>query len=732
MLLREFMPKLKNVLQLIFVLCASICCGQNTFRVLVKDKNDNDPLTGVVVMLVGTSNGGVTDRNGFAEIKNIPSGRQVISFHYSGFEDFKDTLNFPVNQTEAFEILLTAHSRTMDEVLISTTRSNRSIQNIPTRVEYIAGDEVDEKSAMTPGDIRMLLNETSGIQVQQTSAVTANSGIRIQGLDGRYTQILKDGFPLYSEFSGGLSIMQTPPLDLKQVEIIKGSSSTLYGGGAIAGLINLISKTPAEKRELNFQLNGTSALGLDVNGFYSQKFKRIGLTLFTSRNSNEAYDPSGNGFTAIPKFERYTFNPRLYVYFDSSTVLNVGINASLENRTGGDIRFINGQGDSTHRYFDKNISNRFSSQLSFDHTFKNKLQLALKNSLCTFDRSIDIPSYYFHGSQFSSYSEINISKRQEKTEWIGGVNAYTDQFTEQKDSSAFKRNYSLNTLGAFIQGTWTATQWLQAEAGFREDNVLGYGYRALPRVALLFKFSPELSSRIGGGLGYKAPTLFTENAEALQYRNVLPVDRARVKSETSTGGNLDLNFRKGLFNNSASLNINALCYYTQLADPLILIPAASNLYQFVNANGITDTRGAELSTKLGYRRYQLFVAYTFTDTRNHFNGTTSTYPLTARNRINADLVYEIEEKWRVAAESYYYGTQQLSDGTSGKTYWLCGFMIQKMWKHMSVYVNFENLLDIRQTKFESIYSGSISNPVFREIYAPLDGFVVNGGLKISL
>jgi iron complex outermembrane receptor protein len=726
------MPKLKNVLQLIFVLCASICCGQNTFRVLVKDKNDNDPLTGVVVMLVGTSNGGVTDRNGFAEIKNIPSGRQVISFHYSGFEDFKDTLNFPVNQTEAFEILLTAHSRTMDEVLISTTRSNRSIQNIPTRVEYIAGDEVDEKSAMTPGDIRMLLNETSGIQVQQTSAVTANSGIRIQGLDGRYTQILKDGFPLYSEFSGGLSIMQTPPLDLKQVEIIKGSSSTLYGGGAIAGLINLISKTPAEKRELNFQLNGTSALGLDVNGFYSQKFKRIGLTLFTSRNSNEAYDPSGNGFTAIPKFERYTFNPRLYVYFDSSTVLNVGINASLENRTGGDIRFINGQGDSTHRYFDKNISNRFSSQLSFDHTFKNKLQLALKNSLCTFDRSIDIPSYYFHGSQFSSYSEINISKRQEKTEWIGGVNAYTDQFTEQKDSSAFKRNYSLNTLGAFIQGTWTATQWLQAEAGFREDNVLGYGYRALPRVALLFKFSPELSSRIGGGLGYKAPTLFTENAEALQYRNVLPVDRARVKSETSTGGNLDLNFRKGLFNNSASLNINALCYYTQLADPLILIPAASNLYQFVNANGITDTRGAELSTKLGYRRYQLFVAYTFTDTRNHFNGTTSTYPLTARNRINADLVYEIEEKWRVAAESYYYGTQQLSDGTSGKTYWLCGFMIQKMWKHMSVYVNFENLLDIRQTKFESIYSGSISNPVFREIYAPLDGFVVNGGLKISL
>jgi iron complex outermembrane receptor protein len=88
---------------------------------------------------------------------------------------------------------------------------------------------------MKPGDIRMMLNESTGIQTQQTSATSYNYSIRIQGLDGRYTQLLKDGFPLYAGFSGGLSLMQVTPLDLKQVEVIKGSSSTLYGGGAIAG-----------------------------------------------------------------------------------------------------------------------------------------------------------------------------------------------------------------------------------------------------------------------------------------------------------------------------------------------------------------------------------------------------------------------------------------------------------------------------------------------------------------
>src|SRR5690606_31634161 len=132
----------------------------------------------------------------------------------------------------------------------AATRGSRTIANIPTRVEVIAGEELDEKGNMKPGDIRLILSESTGIQTQQTSATSANASIRIQGLDGRYTQILKDGFPLFSGAASGLGLLQTPPLDLKQVEVIKGSSSTLYGGGAIAGLVNLVSKTPEAERAL--------------------------------------------------------------------------------------------------------------------------------------------------------------------------------------------------------------------------------------------------------------------------------------------------------------------------------------------------------------------------------------------------------------------------------------------------------------------------------------------------
>ena len=106
----------------------------------------------------------------------------------------------------------------------------------------------------------MILNESTGIQTQQTSATSYNAGIRIQGLEGRYTQLLRDGYPLYSGFAGGLSLLQIAPLDLKQVEVIKGAASTLYGGGAIAGIINLVSKTPGNEPEYKFLSNFTSVL----------------------------------------------------------------------------------------------------------------------------------------------------------------------------------------------------------------------------------------------------------------------------------------------------------------------------------------------------------------------------------------------------------------------------------------------------------------------------------------
>lgn len=636
------------------------------------------------------------------------------------------------NTTDTTSIYKTDKTQEMEEVVISSTRSSRTIKDIPTRVEFIAGEELDEKANMKPGDIRMILSESTGIQVQTTSATSANASIRIQGLDGRYTQILKDGFPLYSGASSGLGLLQIPPLDLKQVEVIKGAASTLYGGGAIAGLVNLISKTPKEERELRFHLNGTSAGGFDVNGFYSKRFGKTGATIFASHNRNAAYDPAGIDLSAIPKFERFTFNPRFFVYPKENTTISFGVNTAFENRIGGDLHYIKSKPEAGHSYFEKNKTERISTQFLFDHIFGNHEHFIVKNSVSYFNRTLTTPGYTFDGTQYSTFTEASYANHGDKLEWIAGANLWTDQFKEKALAAQRNRNYNLNTFGAFAQNTWKAADWLHVETGLRADYVMDYGLAFLPRVSALLKLAPGFTSRIGGGLGYKAPTIFTEESERIQYQGVAGIDKDKNRLEHSYGGNWDVNYQTMLFNDQLSVSLNQLFFYTYITKPLILKPNGTAGYQFENISGHIDTRGTETNLKLGYSDFKLFLGYTFTDARIDENNSHRQNYLTPKHRINSVLFYEVEDKWKAGLEAYYFSKQQLSDGRTGQEYVILGFMVERLWERFSIYINFENFLDARQTRFDNIYTGSITSPVFRDIYAPLDGFVFNGGIKFNL
>ena len=704
--------------------------AQNTFKAVIKSEVTKEPIQGATVQIKNLRLSVFTNDSGVVILNNIPNGKQAIEISSIGYEEIERPFAFPLPNTDTVQIFLEQGAKELDEVTISSTRSNRSIKNTPTRVEVIAEEEVHEEATMRPGDIRMLLAESTGIQTQQTSATTANASIRIQGLDGRYTQILKDGFPIYSGAASGLGLLQTPPLDLRQVEIIKGSSSTLYGGGAIAGLVNLITKVPTDKRELNFHFNVTSGGGFDINSFYSQRFKKAGVTLFVSRNTNKAYDPANISFSAIPQFERYTINPKLVLYFTDKTKLNFGINTTFENRLGGDMKFIEGKGDSTHSYFERNKTKRLSTQLTFDHQLNEEISFKLKNSVSYFNRIINSNGYAFNGTQYSTFTEATYIYKQEKIDWVAGMNVLTDQFEESQATPVILRNYDQTTFGAFVQNTWNTLDWLTLEAGLRCDYVRDYGFALLPRVSALFKITPQLTSRIGGGFGYKPPTIFTEESERLLYKNVLPISSSINKLEKSYGANWDVNYKISF--DAITFSINQFFFYTYLKNPLFLEPTSNILYQLQNIPGHIISKGAETNIKFGYDKFALYLGYTYTDAKVYNNGITTQNPLTPKHRFNSALVYEAEGKWKFGSELYYFSKQKLSDESTGRDYWLTGLVAERLWKKFSLFINFENFGDIRQTKFENIYTGSLTNPIFKDIYAPLEGFVVNGGIKLKL
>jgi len=717
---------MKYILSLCIALFA--CTGiyaQHTIRLSIRSSENKSALTGATATIVLLNKTTIADSTGLVLFSNIPKGSYSIRVSYVGMKEKEITVRVPQADNTALAVLLEEGSEREEEIVITATRTSRTISDIPTRVETISGEELTEKGNMKPGDIRMLLNESTGIQTQQTSATSYNSSIRIQGLDGRYTQILRDGFPLYAGFSGGLSLMQVAPLDLKQIEVIKGSSSTLYGGGAIAGLVNLVSKTPTERRELSFLANGTTAGGLDLSSFYSQKFKKIGITVFGSRNSGQPYDPADIGLTAIPKFERYTMNPRLFIYGDKTTA-NVGFSYVTEERTGGSMEYIK---NGTPGYFENNKTDRITTQAQLTHRINANSQLNFKNSYSRFDRLIQIPAYTFKGLQQSTFSEATYSSNGDKADWVIGANFLTDNFKEDRQSNNALRNYNYNTIWTFIQNTWSPSAQFTLETGLRADYLQQFGFELLPRVSAMLKPSPKLTVRLGGGLGYKTPTVFNEEAEKTQFQNILPVNQSITQNERSAGGNFDINYRTRI--GDIGFTINQLFFYTRLNKPLVLT-ASGNNYQFVNAAGYIDTKGMETNLRFTYQDFKLFVGYTYADVNSHFNSSKSWFPLTARHRLNNVLMYEKEEKLKIGLEAYYFSPQKLSDGATGKSYWMFGLMGEKSWEHFSVFINLENFTDTRQTKFDTIYTGSITNPTFRDIYAPVDGFVMNGGVKIRL
>jgi outer membrane receptor for ferrienterochelin and colicins len=708
--------------------------AQNNLTIITKNAINKVPLTGATVQLNNNNNAAITDRTGYAVIKNIPSGKQIIKISHTGYKTQEWDLIFPLIDTTAIEILMQPEEEELDEVIIQTTRTSRTIKNTPTRVETIDGEELDEKNNMRPANVSMLLHESTGLQVQQTSATSGNASIRVQGLDGRYTQLLKDGYPNFGNFASGLSILEIPPLDLKQVEIIKGPASTLYGGGAIAGVVNFISKTPKEKFEADMIFNRSHIGQTNLGAYIAQKKGKFGYAFLGAVNFQKAYDVDGDDFSEIPKSNNFTINPRLFFYPDASTTILLGNSFTKGSNTGGDMEVIKGNTNANHSYFERNNTVRNTTILELDKKLSNKKSIRLKQSLGIFDRHINIPGYEFSGTSTNSFTDLSLAFFKQKHTMIAGANMVFDKFSQENSSDQNTRSF---TIGAYLQDTWDITDKVKIESGIRADHVrfknINYNKSQtflLPRVSALFKITDKLSSRIGGGLGYKTPTIFTEQTESMQYQKVLPLNN--VHAEKSIGGTVDVNYKTNI-SNAFSLSINQLFFYTNIRKPLILQADNQGNYYFTNALRSVISKGFETNLKFIFKEdLKLFVGYTMNDAKATYLMANQFLPLLPKSKLNLTLMYEKEDNFKLGLESYFTGSQYLYNGNRTPSFWEIGFMAQKTFNNISFFINFENITDERQSKYKTVVNPPHSNPSFDDIWNHTEGFVVNGGIKLKL
>src|SRR5215203_4579802 len=282
--------------------------AQTLETLIVRVVSDGQPVEHAEVR-VGTAVG-QTDAKGEAPLR-VAAGRQEIVVERFGFETVKTSATVESGAETRITIELEAEAVINENVVVTATRTTQRIQDLPLRVEVVPQEEIDEKLSMTPGDVAMMLTETNGLRVQVTSPSTGAATVRVQGLRGRYTQVLSDGLPLYGQ-SGSISILQIPPMDLGQVEIIKGVASALYGGAALGGVINLVSRRPrADHPEREILVNRTSLGGTDAALWLSQKGAgQWGYTFLGGTHWQERQDVNNDGWTDVAKYRRVVARPR--------------------------------------------------------------------------------------------------------------------------------------------------------------------------------------------------------------------------------------------------------------------------------------------------------------------------------------------------------------------------------------------------------------------------------------
>jgi len=724
--------KREHLLLPFFILCGFQLNAQHVFHGLIKDSLTREALTGVTALVEQTTIGAASDVNGKLEIKSIPAGKQKIRFSFVGYATKTISLVYPMeNPDSVFLIFLSPEEGELAEVTISSTRTNSRIGDMPTRIEVIGMEDLNEENGIKPSGIASILSDIAGVQLQQTSATTGNTQVRIQGLDGKYTQMLYDGIPLFGGFSGSLGVLQIPPLDLKQIEIIKGASSTLYGGGAIAGLINLVPKSPQLNRpEGSITLNVTSLAEADVNLFFSGRNHKAGYTLLGGGSFQQSMDINKDGFTDLPLFGNIYLHPALFLYLRNNRAIKISLSTNYINQKGGDIQLIKHGADSAHQFYVANQSVRNTLCISYTPP-AGESGLTASASLSQFYRDTETNLFTMKANQYSLYSELNYLKIFRSDKLVAGINLNGEFFDLIRGDSIHFGNTHEITTGFFIQNEWSASRIVTLEAGFRTDYNTRYGWFLLPRINVLFNVAKGLTTRLGGGMGYSTPTNFLNSFQEQEYPKIMPLP-AGIKAEKSLGANWDINFDK-VFSREFNLTLNQSFFYTFISQPVINTTLPTGDILFSNASRPVTTIGFETYLRMKFfGKIEAYLGYVFTDARKGYDTVNTMMSLNARNKASAVITYEPGSHWMMGLESSYIGWQLTDDHARHPDYFFVAMMVSYRVRNWRFVLNGENLLDYRQSRVEAIVLPPYTNPVFPQLWAPIDGRVINLSVTFSL
>jgi len=495
--------------------------GLSSLKGHVLDGQTEEHLPGVTISIEGTQRATMTDETGHFSLENIPAGSYIVVTQYLGYSAIKQQVTIGKNETKNITLYIDPEAQLLNEVSVTASAKELNRRMSPVVVNQLTTKtfEATNSNSLSQG-----LNYMPGLRVETNCQNCGTQEVRINGLEGQYSQILIDGLPVFTSLSKMYGLEQLPTNMIEQVEVVRGGGSVLYGTNAIGGIINIVTKEP-EKNSYQAKyglslIDGKSADNiLSLNTSFVDRSKKSGISLFGNMRNRNSWDANNDGFSEIGKNRASSIGFRSYTKPTLHDKLTFEYHYISEYRRGGD-----NMGRPPHEALIAETTDYriHSGGAGYTHLSKdNKQKLTINVSAQRTGRD----SYYGGGKDLNGYGntselslagiakyEINMDKLLfMPAKFTAG---FSQEYTNLHDT-IHSRNIKqiINVSSLFVQNEWRDDK-LSLIVGIRGDkhNKLD-NINIVPRGSLRYRIGENMNLRAAYSMGYRAPEIIASDLD---------------------------------------------------------------------------------------------------------------------------------------------------------------------------------------------------------------------------
>lgn len=595
----------------------------------VLDERTGEHLPFVNVQVKGTNIGTVTDESGHYFLRDMPIGKQTIVFSYVGYE----TLELPVTVVEDKTIELKATirevSQQLNSVVVTANRYATKRQETATIVNVLSPDLFQTTAVSCVADV---LSFQPGLRVENSCSNCGKTDLRINGLQGQYTQILMDSRPVFSSMASVYGLEQVPAAMIDRIEVVRGGGSAVYGANAIAGVVNIITKEPVRNfvnisNVSNINEHAGYDINTELNASVMSENRKIGAYLFAAHRSRSPYDRDEDGFSEVPKLRSTTAGARVFFKTSAYSKITAEYHHTTDFRRGGNriddephtadiaeqLRHNIDAGSLAFDWYSADNRHFISAYSALQHIGRESY-FGTERDTAAYGRSKDLTSNT--GLQY----RFSYPCGRMKGDLTVGAEYNYNGLNDRMLGYHRELNQKVHVVGVYAQNEWKNDQWSVLVGARLEKHNLLTKPVCTPRAT--FRYTPVegLVLRAGYSSGYRAPQAYDEDLHVAAVGgnvSLITLD-PNLKPEYSHSATLSADWYHQW--GKWELNLTAEGFYTYLQDVFFLRedgidPAGNILFTRTNAPGAW-VGGLNVEGKLVYGQWFTFqIGYTFQQSR---------------------------------------------------------------------------------------------------------------------